>query len=87
VSRLRACSWCQQRPVLNRGAKYCSRSCRQRAYEHRRLELSWVDELVLAARQTLTLAINLQTRAYARHDHQPHVQKETENAQSATQRT
>jgi hypothetical protein len=29
------CEWCRARRVERRGARYCSHSCRQRAYEWR----------------------------------------------------
>lgn len=36
AERLPRCSWCAARRVKRRGQKFCSHTCRQRAYEWRR---------------------------------------------------
>jgi hypothetical protein len=83
----RLCSWCLARPVERRGAKYCSHSCRQRAFEWRKRIGELIADAEAANRQVITALATLRDALSKRQlTHHP-VQKETENAQSATQRT
>jgi hypothetical protein len=80
------CDWCRLRPV-ERGAKYCSHSCRQRAYEHRKEITDLLAAIDRAARHLETLAAMLRISLSVRHAVKPPVHGGPENAHSPTQRT
>jgi hypothetical protein len=67
--RQRKCQWCREwfTPARRgRPARYCSPSCRQRAYERRRLEKADQDNASAALAQDLAEAKQLAARAVRR---------------------
>jgi hypothetical protein len=79
----RICDWCRLRPV-ERGAKYCSHSCRQRAYEHRKTISDLLAAIDRAARHLETLTSMLRTALSVRHAVKTPLPGGPENARSAT---
>jgi hypothetical protein len=81
---MKRCDWCQRNPVPSRGARYCSRSCRQRAYENRVGLRVYMAAAIAEQRHVLANLESLQNRLFPRHSSPTHVQKETENAAFTT---
>lgn len=76
AERLPRCSWCAARRVKRRGQKFCSHTCRQRAYEWRRVlegRLSLLSLSLASAHKSLD---NVTAALVDRHIISPAVPKE-----------
>lgn len=75
----RLCAWCMRKPVESRGGKYCSHSCRQRAYEYRRRIEQLLAMIERADRHLHTLHAMLTRTLAERHIINARVQEEPPN--------